>query len=40
VAADLAPDLKEGARLARESIDSGAAKERMEAFVEASTGFG
>jgi anthranilate phosphoribosyltransferase len=40
VAADLAPDLKEGARLARESIDSGAAKERMEAFVAASAGFG
>ena len=40
VAADIAPDLRKGARLAQESIDSGAARERMKAFVEVSTSFG
>ena len=40
VAADIAPDLAEGARRAAESIDSGAAKERLEAFIEASNSFG
>jgi anthranilate phosphoribosyltransferase len=40
VAADIAPDLKAGARLAAETIDSGAAKERLEAFVEATNRLG
>ena len=34
VAADLAPDLKEGVRAAASAIDSGAARERVQAFVE------
>jgi anthranilate phosphoribosyltransferase len=36
VAADLAPGLREGMTLAAQSIDTGAARERMEAFVKAS----
>ena len=40
VAADIAPDLADGTRRAAESIDSGAAKERLEAFIAASNSFG
>lgn len=36
VAADLAPGLREGMTLAAQSIDTGAARERMEAFVKVS----
>jgi anthranilate phosphoribosyltransferase len=38
VAGDLAPDLKEGMKVAAESIDSGAAMERLDAFVKVSQG--
>jgi anthranilate phosphoribosyltransferase len=40
VAADIAPDLKAGVQLAAETIDSGAAKARLEAFVEKTNSFG
>ncbi len=40
VAADAVADLREGARLAEEAIDSGAAKERLERFVEITRSFG
>ncbi|MDO8614475.1 MAG: anthranilate phosphoribosyltransferase [Dehalococcoidia bacterium] len=40
LAADIARDLKEAARLAAAAIDSGAAGERMRAFVELSRSFG
>jgi len=40
VAADIAPDLKAGARLAGETIDSGAAKEKLETFVRVTNSFG
>jgi anthranilate phosphoribosyltransferase len=40
VAADLAPDLTEGVRAAASAIDSGAAKERLLAFVEITRSFG
>lgn len=40
VAADMAADLKDGVRRAAESIDSGAAKERLEAFVAVTNTFG
>lgn len=40
VAADMAPDLKAGVRLAAEAIDSGAAKERLEVFVGMTNRFG
>ncbi|MCH7838428.1 MAG: anthranilate phosphoribosyltransferase [Chloroflexi bacterium] len=36
VAADLAPDFREGLSLATEAIDSGAAREKLEAFVRIS----
>jgi anthranilate phosphoribosyltransferase len=36
VAADIAPDLREGLALAAKAIDSGAARERLEAFVRLS----
>jgi anthranilate phosphoribosyltransferase len=39
VAADIAPDPKQGLARASESIDSGAARRSMEAFVELSAGF-
>jgi anthranilate phosphoribosyltransferase len=39
VAADIAADLAEGVRRAAESIDSGAAKGRLEAFVAVSNSF-
>ncbi len=40
VASDLADDLTQGVRLAAESIDSGAARQKMEAFVEVSNEVG
>jgi anthranilate phosphoribosyltransferase len=36
VAADLAPDFREGLALAEQAIDSGAAREKLEAFVKVS----
>lgn len=39
VAADTAPDLKGGVRLAEDTIDSGAAKEKLEAFVRVTNSF-
>jgi anthranilate phosphoribosyltransferase len=39
VAADLAEGIREGTHVAAESIDSGAAKQRMEAFVELTRSF-
>jgi anthranilate phosphoribosyltransferase len=39
VAADIAPDLKAGGRQAREAIDSGAAAERLERFIEKTQSF-
>jgi anthranilate phosphoribosyltransferase len=39
VAADLAPNVREGLPMAAESIDSGAAKERLAAFVELTSSF-
>jgi anthranilate phosphoribosyltransferase len=39
VAADIAPDLREGASRAAQSIYSGAARKRLESFVEASNSF-
>ena len=39
VAADIARDLKDGARVAAEAIDTGAAKERLDAFIEVSRSF-
>ncbi|MCH7838007.1 MAG: anthranilate phosphoribosyltransferase, partial [Chloroflexi bacterium] len=36
VAADLASDFREGLSLATEAIDSGAAREKLEAFVRIS----
>lgn len=39
VAVDLAPDLKDGVRLAEETIDSGAARVKLEAFVLATNAF-
>ena len=38
VAGDLASDLKEGVAVAAKSIDSGAALEKLEAFVRISNG--
>jgi anthranilate phosphoribosyltransferase len=35
----LAPDLKAGVRLAEETIDSGAARAKLEAFVLATNAF-
>ena len=40
VAGDIAQDLAEGVRRAGESIDSGAARERLDAFVAVSNSFG
>ncbi len=40
VAAGISPDLADGARRATESIDSGAANERLKAFIAASNSFG
>ena len=40
VAADAAPDLKEGARAAHEAIDSGAARRKLEDWVECTRRFG
>ena len=40
VAADLAADLREGVRLAQEAIDSGAARQRLEQFIELTRSFG
>ena len=40
VAADVAPDLKAGVQLAAETIDSGAAKARLETFLRVTQGFG
>ena len=40
VAADIAPDLKTGVQLAAETIDSGAAKARLETFLRVTQGFG
>jgi anthranilate phosphoribosyltransferase len=40
VAADVAPDLTGAVALAREAIDSGAAKARLEAFVTMTNSFG
>ncbi len=40
VAADIAPDLKAGVQLAAETIDSGAAKARLETFLRVTQGFG
>ncbi|HET9475981.1 MAG TPA: anthranilate phosphoribosyltransferase [Dehalococcoidia bacterium] len=39
VAVDLAPDIKAGVRLAEETIDSGAARAKLEAFVLATNAF-
>jgi anthranilate phosphoribosyltransferase len=39
VAADIAPDLWDGLARATESIDSGAAKERLESFISATNSF-
>jgi anthranilate phosphoribosyltransferase len=39
VAADIAGDLKAGIEIASESIDSGEAKARLDAFVELSGSF-
>lgn len=39
IAGDIADGFPDGARRAAESIDSGAAKERLEAFIEASNSF-
>jgi anthranilate phosphoribosyltransferase len=40
VAADIAPGLKDGVDLAQKSIDSGAANERLKAFVRMTNSFG
>ena len=39
VAADLAPDLKEGVRLAARAVDSGAARDKLSAFVKLTGSF-
>ncbi|MCH7999734.1 MAG: anthranilate phosphoribosyltransferase [Chloroflexi bacterium] len=39
VAADLAPDLKEGVRLATRAVDSGAARDKLAAFVKLTGSF-
>ena len=39
VAADLAPDLKEGVRLAARAVDSGAARDKLAAFVKLTGSF-
>ena len=38
-AADIAPGLKEGARMAQDAVDSGAAKQRLEAWVQLTQSF-
>jgi anthranilate phosphoribosyltransferase len=39
IAADLAPDLEEGAALAQEAIDSGAAARKLEEWINCTTSF-